>query len=76
MKKNNENKYLIMSNEKNEMIVIRDSGTLVEKYIKIKELGSGSYGKVYEIENKITKQKYACKHITKRKIYDINKFNN
>ena len=65
-----------MNNEKNENIITRDPGTLVEKYIKIKELGSGSYGKVYEIENKTTKEKFACKHITKRKICDMDRFNN
>ena len=60
----------------NECLSIRDPGNLVEKYIKIKELGSGTFGKVYEIENKETKKKYACKHITKKKICDMNKFNN
>ena len=42
--------------------------------ILLQELGSGSYGRVYEVTNKTTKEKRACKQLTKGRIKDIEKF--
>ena len=39
------------------------------------DLGSGSYGKVYEVENNITKEIRACKELSKQKIDDLEQFN-
>jgi calcium-dependent protein kinase len=60
-----------------ETFVSQNYGNIFEKYDIIKELGSGSFGKVYEIRNKITNICYACKELSKKKIKkkDIEKFN-
>lgn len=41
---------------------------ITEYYEFVKELGSGTYGKVYRVQNKITKDIRACKKISKKKI--------
>jgi len=58
-----------------ETFIIRTPGALKDKWEKIKDLGSGSYGKVYRVQNKITKEFRACKELSKKKIADIDKFN-
>ena len=60
-----------------ETFVSQNLGNIFEKYDIIKQLGSGSFGKVYEIRNKITNICYACKELSKKKIKkkDIEKFN-
>ena len=58
-----------------ETFISRAPGNLTDKYEKIKELGSGSYGKVFRIKNKLTDQICACKELAKKKIADIDKFN-
>jgi len=58
-----------------ETFIFRTPGNLSDKYEKIKELGSGSYGKVFRVKNKITEQTCACKELAKKKIADIDKFN-
>ena len=60
-----------------ETFVSQNFGNIFEKYDIIKQLGSGSFGKVYEIKNKITNICYACKELSKKKIKkkDIEKFN-
>ena len=42
-------------------------GCYTQSYRTLKELGAGAYGKVYLVENKITKQKRAVKEIDKLK---------
>ena len=37
-------------------------------------MGSGSYGKVYQVKNKITGEKRAMKQLTKTKIENMDKF--
>jgi calcium-dependent protein kinase len=44
------------------------------QYKKIKEIGSGTYGRVYLVENLETSQQYACKIITKLKVKNIERF--
>ena len=51
-----------------ETFVSQNLGNIFEKYDIIKQLGSGSFGKVYEIKNKITNISYACKELSKKKI--------
>jgi len=58
-----------------ETFITRTPGNLSDKYEKIKELGSGSYGKVFRVKNKLTEQMCACKELAKKKIADIDKFN-
>lgn len=58
-----------------ETFVTRSPGKPSDKYQKEKELGSGSYGHVYRVKNKITGETRACKQMAKGKISDMNKFN-
>ena len=50
------------------------SGKVTDKYDVIKELGTGSYGKVYLVKNKATGEERACKQLIKSKIHDQEKF--
>ena len=45
-----------------------------ECYSVIKEIGSGSYGRVYRVKNKTTGDIRACKQLTKGKIANAEKF--
>ncbi len=58
-----------------ETFITRTPGSIKDKWTKTKDLGSGSYGKVYEVENKITKEIRACKELSKQKIDDLEQFN-
>ena len=58
-----------------ETFITRTPGTITDKWEKVKDLGSGSYGKVYRVENKITKETRACKELSKKQIADMDKFN-
>ncbi len=58
-----------------ETFITRTPGNIKDKWTKVKDLGSGSYGKVYRVENKITKEIRACKELAKKKIADLDKFN-
>jgi calcium-dependent protein kinase len=59
-----------------ETFVSQNFGSIFEKYDIIKSLGSGSFGKVYQIKNKISNNIYACKELSKKKIKkkDLEKF--
>ena len=56
--------------------ILQNSGKFSEKYIKVQELGSGGFSKVFRVQNKITKDIFACKELIKNKIKDIEKFQN
>ena len=58
-----------------ETFVITTPGNMNDNYIKVKLLGTGSFGKVFEVKNKITNNVYACKELAKRKIKSIERFN-
>ena len=58
-----------------ETFVICTPGNMTDHYVKVKLLGTGSFGKVFEVKNKITNNVYACKELAKRKIKSIEKFN-
>lgn len=53
----------------------RMEGKLTTNYETIKELGSGSYGKVFRVKNKTTGEFRACKQLSKAKISNLEKFN-
>lgn len=53
----------------------RIKGNISTKYDPVKELGHGSYGKVYKVKNKLTGEFRACKQLSKSKIDNIPKFN-
>ena len=56
--------------------IIKGSGDFETKYLKTQILGSGGYSQVYRVQNKKTKEVYACKELVKKRIKDIEKFQN
>ena len=60
---------------KNEFILMtKDSLT---DYYKIKRIiGEGGFGKVYEVQNKVSSHSYACKKVSKANVIDLEKFKN
>ena len=54
-------------------IIMQGAGKFGRKYKKIKELGAGSFAKVFLIQNKQTRQIYACKELIKSKLSDLTK---
>ena len=50
------------------------SGSLLDYYEVVKQLGKGGYGKVYEVKNKKTGEIRACKHLSKLNIKNLEKF--
>ena len=53
--------------------VLKGLGNISDKYEVVKLLGTGTFGKVAEVRNKISKQIFACKEIAIKRIVDINK---
>ena len=51
--------------------ILQGEGRFTTNYRKIKELGSGSFAKVYLVQNNKTKEIYACKELNKNKINDL-----
>ena len=49
-------------------------GVFLDNYDVLKQLGKGGYGKVYQVMNKKTKEKRACKHLSKLSIKNLEKF--
>ena len=49
-------------------------GVFLEYYDVIRQLGKGGYAKVYEVQNKTTKEIRACKHLSKLSIKNLAKF--
>jgi serine/threonine protein kinase len=52
----------------------KTDGSFGDFYSIVKEVGSGSYGKVYQVKNKTTGEKRACKQLAKTKIDNMDKF--
>ena len=69
--------YLINSlsiNKKDFIKTIKDDITIY--YEVIKKIGEGSFGRIYKVKNKESKDIRAMKQVLKSKIPDINKFKN
>ena len=64
--------YQLPFSKKN--FILQGSGRFLDNYVKIQELGQGSYSKVFRVQNKKTKDIYACKELAKSKIDNIIKF--
>ena len=56
------------------ILMTKDSLTDYYKIIRI--IGEGGFGKVYEVQNKVTSQFYACKKVSKVNVIDLEKFKN
>ena len=56
--------------------ILRGSGLFSFKYLKIQELGSGGFSKVFRVQNLMTKEIFACKELLMSKIKDKEKFKN
>ena len=57
-----------------EITVTKNLGDIWDKYDKIALIGSGAFGEVYRIQNKITEGTFACKILAKEMIEDKEKF--
>ena len=55
--------------------VKRSEGTIASKYLKMKELGHGSFVSYLSLKDKQTREYRFCKEITKRKIFELPRFN-
>ena len=56
--------------------ILKGTGDFNTKYLKIQELGSGGFSKVFRVENKLTNEVFACKELIRSKIKDKEKFEN
>ena len=59
-----------------ESFILKSTGTIAKRYLKIKNIANGTYSKVYIVQNKTDFKLYCCKEILKNKVADINKFRN
>ncbi|MCQ2819858.1 MAG: protein kinase [archaeon] len=59
-----------------ENFICARNGSINDSYTIEKELGTGTYGTVSRIKNKITGETYACKKLVKSMIADHDKFTN
>ena len=64
--------YQLSFSKKN--FILQGSGRFSDNYTKIQELGQGSFAKVFRVQNKKTREIYACKELAKAKIDNIVKF--
>ena len=53
----------------------RTDGNLTDHYRIKKEIGKGSYGRVYQVEHKISNEIRACKHLSKINLQNNDKLN-
>ena len=59
-----------------ESFILKSSGIIAKKYLKIKDLSNGTYSKIYLVQNKTDFKLYCCKEIFKSKVADLTKFKN
>ncbi len=59
-----------------ETFITRSKGRLTSRYKILNEIGTGAFGKVIRVENLLNKEIYACKKMIKKKIKDLESFNN
>jgi calcium-dependent protein kinase len=63
-------------NANKETFLLKSNGTLAKKYLKLRDIGKGTYSKIYTVQNKSNFKVYLCKEILKSKISDLLKFKN
>jgi len=59
-----------------ETFILKSSGTIAKKYLKIKDISHGTFSKIYLVQNKTDFKLYCCKEILKSKVTDLSKFKN
>ena len=59
-----------------ESFILKSTGTIAKRYLKIKNIANGTYSKVYIVQNKTDFKLYCCKEILKSKVADLTKFKN
>lgn len=59
-----------------ENFILKSSKNVASKYLKIQEIGIGTFSKVYRVQNKTNYNVCACKEISKEKLADFSKFIN
>ena len=59
-----------------ETFILKSSGTIAKKYLKIKDISNGTYSKIDLVQNKTDFKLYCCKEILKCKVADLSKFKN
>ena len=60
----------------NTSFLLKSNGTLAKKYLKIKDIGKGTFSTIFTVQNKTNFKVYCCKQILKSKIADLLKFKN
>ena len=58
-----------------QFFVGKTEGEITKFYDVVKQLGKGSYGRVYQVKNKTTGEFRACKQLSKSNINNLEKFN-
>ena len=59
-----------------ETFVLKSTGDLAKRYLKLKEIKRGTYSKIYIVQKKSNFKVYICKEILKSKVSDLFKFKN
>ena len=59
-----------------ETFILKSSGTIAKKYLKIKDISHGTFSKIYLVQNKTDFKLYCCKEILKCKVADLSKLKN
>ena len=63
-------------NSNREVFLLKSNGILPKKYLKLRDIGKGTYSKVFTVQNKSNFKTYCCKEILKSKVADLAKFKN
>ena len=50
-----------------ETFILKSPGTIAKKYLKIKEIGKGTYANIFTVQSKTNYKVYCCKEILKTK---------
>lgn len=58
-----------------ETFIVKNDGKFDDFYEIVKEIGSGSYGHVYRVKSRASKEFFACKQLVKGKISNMEIFN-
>ena len=63
-------------NYNKETFILKSNGTIAKKYLKIREIGKGTYATIFTVQSKTNYKVYCCKEILKGKVADSIKLKN